>query len=138
MNKKGQLSLELLLLTAGFVFVLALLVPVAVKATHSAFYAVEVEKATSFLTDLKLDCSQVSIHAAGTTRELSVPANSEWALEVKETLAELKIKNEKIGLEKTITTKLPSETLNFSASLNGKEKLLIEKNLDNSISISEK
>ena len=124
------------MLTAGFVFVLALLVPVAVKATHSAFYAIEVEKATSFLTDLKLDCSQVSIHAAGSTRELSVPVNSGWVLEVKEGLAELKIKSEKIGTEKTITAKLPIETLNFSSILNGKEKLLIEKNPDNSISIS--
>ena len=80
-SQKGQLSLEFLLVMAGFVLALALFAPVALKSAKAALFAMEIQRAQEFLSEFKSEASQVSFLADGTVKEVKANALKEWLFE---------------------------------------------------------
>jgi len=126
-KRKAQLSMEFLLVMAGFVFVLALFTPVAVRASKNALYALELEKARAFLSEFKSAAGQASLLADGTACNVKAHALAEWNFNVIGGTASVTIKSSTLGRSETITASVPEELPHYGASFKGSHVVRIEK-----------
>lgn len=125
--QKAQLSLEFLLVMAGFVLVFALFVPIAVKSTKNTFYALEIQKAKSFLSNFKNSVQETTILSNGTVKEIKAKPLTKWFFSVKNRTAEIKIENNALNREHSIKETLSLNLPEFSAEFEKQSVLRIEK-----------
>ncbi|MCX6802604.1 MAG: class III signal peptide-containing protein [Candidatus Diapherotrites archaeon] len=126
-SQKGQLSLEFLLIMAGFVLALAVFAPVALKSAKAALFAMEAQRAQAFLSEFSSEARQVSFLGEGTVKEVKANALKEWLFEAGNGTAKITVESEALGREKTFSEKIPAEVLEFSGKINGKMALRLAK-----------
>ncbi|MFH1235184.1 MAG: class III signal peptide-containing protein [Candidatus Diapherotrites archaeon] len=126
-SQKGQLSLEFLLIMAGFVLALAVFAPIALKSAKAALFALEVQRAQDFLSEFKSSASVVSFLADGTVKEVKANALKEWLFEAGNGTAKITVESEALGRKKTLSEKIPACVPEFSKKINGKTALRLEK-----------
>ena len=120
-NQKAQLSLEFLVIMAGFIAVLAFMLPVSIEATKKTAAKIEEKRAEAFLSEFSSAARQASFLADGTRKEITVAAVEEWLFSTGNGTAS-------IGLNgKTLQASIPSETALFSRALKGNQTVRIEK-----------
>lgn len=126
-KRKAQLSLEFLLVMAAFILALSVFAPLAVKTTKIALFALEVQRARSFLSDYSNAAFYADIYADGTTKQIRSSTVNEWLLKVENGNAELTLSSE--SLEKTVVlnSKIPFTVAPSNHSLNDSFTLRLEK-----------
>lgn len=126
-KRNAQLSIEFLLVMAGFVMALVVFTPVAIRASKSALYVVEGEKAKAFLSEFRNSALQALFLSDGTVKEISVNARADWQFTVGSGKASVTVKSESLGREKTYTVSVPGELPDFSVAFKGKKTVRMEK-----------
>lgn len=126
-KRKAQLSMEFLLVMAGFVFVLALFMPVAVRTSKNALYALELEKARVFLSEFRSAARQASLLADGTASTVKASTLTEWRFSVASGEASVRVESSGPWHSKTVKIKVPEELPDYSASFKGKHAVRVEK-----------
>ncbi len=126
-ERKAQLSLEFLLILAAFILALSVSTPLAVKTTKTALFALEAQRAKSFLSDYSNAAFYADIYADGTVKQIKSNAVNEWFFRAGNGNAELTLSSK--SLEKTITinSKIPFTVTPFSHSLNDSFTLRLKK-----------
>lgn len=125
--RKAQLSLEFLLVMAGFVLALTLFVPIAIKSSKAVLFAIEIERANEFLSEFESSASQISFLSNGTIKEIKTNARNEWLFKASNGVAKITIKSDSLGIEKTISKSIPLEVQEFIQKFKGESILRIEK-----------
>ena len=121
------MSLEFLLVMAGFVLALALFIPVAVRASKNAIYSMEALKAREFLSGFRSSAMAISFLSDGSAKELALNPVREWQFSAGNSKATLSLKSKALNRSDSFTVSIPSEVKEFSCTLSRGKALRLEK-----------
>jgi len=127
LERKAQLSLEFLLVMAAFILALSVFTPLAVKTTKTALFAIEAQRAKSFLSDYSNAAFHADIYADGTVKQIKSISVHEWFLRVENGNAELSLSSESLKKTVALNSKIPFTVTPSNHSLHGSFILKLKK-----------
>ncbi len=125
--ERAQLSLEFLLVMAGFVLALALFVPVAIKTSKSALYSMDALRARNFLSEFSSNAITISFHADGSVKEFVPKPAREWRFSAGNSIATLTLQSKAVNRSSSFTVSIPAEVEEFNCTLSKGKILRMEK-----------
>gem|GEM_PF-1665534 len=125
--ERAQLSLEFLLVMAGFVMALALFTPVAVRASKNAIYSMETLKAREFLSGFRSAAMAISFLSDGSAKELALNPTGEWQFSAGNSKATLSLNSKTLNRSDSFTVSIPAEVKEFNCTLSRGNTLRVEK-----------
>ncbi len=123
----AQLSLEFLLIMAGMLAALALFLPVASKAASAGMHCLEIQRANSFLEGFSAKAERANFLGEGTSLETKAVPMGEWQFSVESEKAAITVKSERLGKEKTISSRMPANTEKFAQKITKKTVFTVTK-----------
>lgn len=124
---KAQISLEFLLVMAGFLLALALFMPVAIRTSKNAFYSVDALKARSFLSDFRSSAFSISFHSDGSVKEFAPRPARRWQFNAGNSRASVSLKSKTANHTSLFTASIPAEVEEFNCTLSKGKILRMEK-----------
>ncbi|MBI5884713.1 hypothetical protein HZB89_01300 [archaeon] len=101
----GQLSLEFLLVLAGFATAFLLLVPLMNASFELGIYSLDVMQARNFLSSLENALQKNALFDSEAV--VSAKPSLEWVFEAKNSTAFIEVKSGRLGKSKTLSITLP-------------------------------
>lgn len=123
LNKKGQLSLEYMILLAAFFSALLIFMPLLINIQSLGIFAEDVKSAELFLSNIKNSADALLLFGNGSKKSLESPILTSWTISSSQNKLFLKVKSTEPPKEKLLEIEL-NEPISIE-----------EKTFENSISL---
>lgn len=134
-SEKGQLSLEFLLLMAGFLSILLLFMPLMNQAYNLGIFGIESVNAKNFAESFSQKTGELNFFADNSVMELEANPFAEWIVSVDKNTVSVKIENTELNVEKIFSEDLAVSIDSFSEKIS-KKTVFVLKKADGKISIT--
>ncbi|MDO8537364.1 MAG: hypothetical protein Q7S21_00605 [archaeon] len=131
---KAQVSLEFLILLAGFFSVLAITIPASINLFEVSVFALDARNASIFLEQISSTVEELSILEDGSLKTLSFNPMLEWRIVLQNNEIRIEVFGEKIGKQKSFLFRTNENLSAFSQTFSSKSKIVVSK-IDGIISI---
>ena len=134
MNSNGQVSLEFLLLLAGFFSVLAIIIPASINLFEVSIFALDARNASIFSEQLSSAIEELSILEDGSMKTLFLNPLLEWRIVSQNNKIVIEVIDEKIGKQKSFIFESNENLSEFNENFSSKSRIIVEK-VDGVISV---
>lgn len=128
-NRKGQLSLEYLIILVSFFSVLFLFTPIIFKTYYNGTYSIKLRNAEETLNLIEGEINSLKEFEPNSRKKISLNNKEKIEISVKFNSIEIDVKSEELEEEKKITRKInyPLKEIQLILNTNSKITLIKEK-----------
>lgn len=128
MKAKAQISLEYLILLAGFFSVLALIIPQTIKLFEISVFVLDAKNASAFSQEIFAAINELSILEDGSIKTISFNPLLEWNISSQNNAVQIEVIDEKIGRQKFFSVQTSTEMFSFNQNFSAKSSIKLSKN----------
>ena len=127
MKASAQVSLEYLILLAGFFSVLALIVPQTIKLFEVSIFTLDAKNASAFSQELSSTINELSILEDGSIKTISFTPLLEWRISSQNNIIQIEVIDEKIQKQKLFSIQTNEEIVSFIQTFSSKSSIKLAK-----------
>ena len=124
---KAQVSLEYLILLAGFFSVLALIIPQTIKLFEASVFALDAKNASAFSQEISAAINELSILEDGSIKSISFSPLLEWNISAQNNSIQIEVINEKIAKNKVFSIQTNTDLFSFNKNFSSKSSIKLSK-----------